>query len=218
MAPRRTDRHRAPARRSRRSWPPGRQQSPQGSDDADRRYRNARYPSVEIGRLERRHDTLDSGPNTTSLPPTAYEAAAEIDESRLAPNPQVDLRRDWRELWREQSIFRSTEPNVNGLENRCASDWRTESSNLSPSVFEFDRQTPLGCWGFGRRSLELAVLARRQEDARKRLSSTWTSGQGRRRPSADSRPVSCCLSSRCARLYPLRASGPARVPKRRCKP
>jgi hypothetical protein len=50
----------------------------------------------------------------------AYEAAAEIDESCLAPNPQVDFRRDWRELWREQSIFRITEPKVNGLEIRTS--------------------------------------------------------------------------------------------------
>jgi hypothetical protein len=45
---------------------------------------------------------------------------------RVAPlaNPQVGSSKDWRELWREQAIFRSTEPNVNGLENRQAGNPR----------------------------------------------------------------------------------------------
>ena len=61
---------------------------------------------------------------------------------RSAPNPQVVSPLDGRELWREQSIFGSVEPNGNGLENRCASYWRTESSNLSPSIAE-PNLTPL---------------------------------------------------------------------------
>jgi hypothetical protein len=34
----------------------------------------------------------------------------ESPPSVFAPNPQPSFPRDWRELWREQSIFRSTEP------------------------------------------------------------------------------------------------------------
>ena len=49
-------------------------------------------------------------------------------------NPQVVDCRDWRENWREQSVFGSTEPTVNGLEDRFGGDSSDEGSNPSPSV------------------------------------------------------------------------------------
>ena len=61
-----------------------------------------------------------------------------------------------------------------GLENRCAPDWRTESSNLSPSVLAWFATFPLGCWESNRCELESAMGARPQEAARSRLSSGWT--------------------------------------------
>jgi hypothetical protein len=61
-----------------------------------------------------------------------------------------------------------------GLENRCAPDWRTESSNLSPSVLSLIPRFRLVAGGLGAASRELAVAAKLQEAARSRLSSTWT--------------------------------------------
>jgi hypothetical protein len=49
-------------------------------------------------------------------------------------NPQVAFVWHRRELWREHRESGSTVQNCGGLESRCASDWRTESSNLPPSV------------------------------------------------------------------------------------
>jgi hypothetical protein len=43
------------------------------------------YPSVEIRRSGGATTRSIAAQNTTSLPPMAYEAAAEIDEARVAP-------------------------------------------------------------------------------------------------------------------------------------
>ena len=50
------------------------------------------------------------------------------------PNRQVAFPTDWRAYGRAPATFGFLEPNLSDLENRCASYWRTESSNLSPSV------------------------------------------------------------------------------------
>ena len=54
--------------------------------------------------------------------------------SVFAPNPQPSFSGDWRELWREQSIFRIAEPKSRGLENCFGGNPSDGGSNPSPSV------------------------------------------------------------------------------------
>jgi hypothetical protein len=69
--------------------------------------------------------------------------------SVFAPNPQPSFPGDWRELWREQSIFRIAEPKSPGLENQQAGNPRFGGSNPPPSVQVVAGSGPLNRVGTG---------------------------------------------------------------------
>ena len=65
--------------------------------------------------------------------PSALTVRAASVQDRT--NPQVVFCGNGRTDGRTVAIFGLLERILKGLENRCAPDWRTESSNLPPSVF-----------------------------------------------------------------------------------
>src|ERR1035438_8192521 len=88
-------------------------------------------------------------------------------------NPQVVNCDMGRADGRAAAIFGSVELSFNSLENRCASYWRTGSSNLPPSVLSWNAGMHAFAADFG----QIAVFASRA-DSRWRLLETARVGLG----------------------------------------
>jgi putative oxidoreductase len=69
-----------------------------------------------------------------SVAAIAYGASQPAAEPAAAADEQVPLRKEDRLALRRRPWRGGRAVECGGLENRCASYWRTESSNLSPSV------------------------------------------------------------------------------------